>query len=609
MNKKLAEALDYCHRAGVESAVFGIPFTLSLADALALKENSACNGMVLYQPAPELTAHSTGHWLGCFTSDGNWQLPGATGTLIFLGSHLMLTQQMALRALWTGRTTIICHIDGRFQPLRIYRFLLWSLGERLYRRVTQLPHDSFLRKTLFGLAMRPTVQALWRRVFKREGVSIHAMVGQSGLAGEALYTELCRRALEQPQTDKISAVPRRVLLVNAGLAAGGAERQIVNTLIGLKNSNQCESVALLAEYIDHAPHLDFFLHEVERQGIEVAQMQQTVTLAYDGLASLSPPIAELAADLPPSILEEILNLVEEFRARRPHVVHAWQDASSIKAGLAAVIAGVPRIILASRNVIPTHFTYYQEFMHPAYRALATLDCVSFLNNSEAGAVEYTQWLGMPRERFTVVRNGVDLSELKRIDGTAALEYRRTLGIPAEARVVGSVFRFWAEKRPMLWLEAAALLAQDCPDVHFLIVGEGPMRSEMEVFIKNSILRGRVHLPGARPEVATPLSAMDLFLLTSEFEGTPNVVLEAQWLGLPIVATEAGGTREAFEHGASGLLAATPTSKALVSLILAFFSDAKKMELATQCGPQFVTRVFGAPRMIEETLSLYRLKAT
>jgi len=607
MNKKVAEALEYCRQAGLRHVVLGVPFPLSADEARALQQDSSCHGMVLYCPSPELTATSSNQWLGCFMPGGDWTLPSARGTLLFIGSHLMLTQRMVMRVLRTGRLRIICRVNGRYQPLSIYRFLLWPLGEKLYRRVSELPHDSLLRKALFALAASPLVDRLWQRIFRREGLVPQDAHAPTGLSGESLYAELCRRALEQPANEKIAPVPGRVLLVNAGLAAGGAERQIVNTLIGLKHSGHCESVALLAEYIDHAPDLDFFLHEVRQHEIEVAQVGRTATLAFDGLSSLPSQLAELAADLPPGILEEILNLVEEFRARRPSVVHAWQDSSSIKAGLAALIAGVPRIVLGSRNVTPVNFTYFQDFMHPAYRALAAVESVRFLNNSEAGAADYTRWLGLPSERFVVVRNGVDLRELRRADDPAVTAYRASLEIPHGATVVGSIFRFWPEKRPMLWLQAAAALLQQWPEAHFLIIGEGPMRQEMEAFVRNGQLRGRVHMPGARPEVATPLSAMDLFVLTSEFEGTPNVVLEAQWLGLPVVATESGGTREALDPGISGLLAESPQPQVIASQVLAFLRDPRKMQRARQAGPSFVADKFATSRMIQETLRLYGIQ--
>jgi glycosyltransferase involved in cell wall biosynthesis len=515
---------------------------------------------------------------------------------------------MATQVVKSRRLSIICKINGAYQQLPMHRFLLWRAGEKLVRTISPQPENHPLRKIVTFTKQIPVLRTLWRRTFKREDLS-SGMVGNgqpsnSGLAAETLYKELLQRARESAQSIGYKAIPRRVLLVNAGLAAGGAERQIVNTLVGLKASGLCESVGLLAEYIDHAPNLDFFLHELEAAGIEVSQVEHSISLSDDGLSSVDTEVADLLADIAPNLIEEILNLVEEFRSRRPEVIHAWQDSSSIKAGIAAVIAGVPRIVLASRNVTPMNFTYYQDYMQPAYRAMASLECVRFLNNSEAGAVDYTQWLGLPRERFAVVRNGVDLGYLKRVDDKAISEYRQSLGIPENAQVVGSIFRFWAEKRPMLWLKTAALVAKQYPDVHFLVIGEGPMRREMEAFINHNRLKGRVHLPGARPEVATPLSAMNIFVLTSEFEGTPNVVLEAQWLGLQIVSTDAGGAREAFVHRETGLLATTATAEDVSGLVIQCLATQAMRTEATTKGPAFVEREFGVNRMIQETLALY-----
>ncbi len=604
MNKKLKEAIEYCGQAGIQQAIFAVPFRLSTRDALALKASTPFTGMVLHHPPHELTSTSTSQWLGSFTTPGDWQLPTARGTLIFVGSQLMLTHRMALRALRSGRLSVVCKINGQFHHIKLHSVLLWRAGEKVNRRIRQLSHDSLARKILYGFASVPLVKKVWTKSFKRRASSI-GVTGSSGLSGEDLYRELFRRSLELPAHEKIAPIPNRVLLVNAGLAAGGAERQIVNTLIGLHGSGQCESVALLAEYIDYAPQLDFFLNELEEQGIEVAQVQHAVTLADDGLSNLPLSLAELAADLPVGILEETLNLVEELRGRRPSVVHAWQDSTSIKAGIAAVIAGVPRIVLASRNVTPKHFTYYDDYMEPAYRALASLESVVFLNNSEAGASDYTNWLGLPKDRFVVVRNGVNLRHLKCAEVEVVSDYRQSLGIPADAKVVGSVFRFWAEKRPMLWIRSASLLLQQYPELHFLIIGEGPMRKEMEAFISSNNLKGRVHLPGARPDVATPLSAMDLFLLTSEFEGTPNVVLEAQWLGLPVVVTEAGGAREAFDDGTTGRLAKESSAEHIAKLVDSCLEDDAFLREAASAGPKFVERVFGVERLVRETLDLYQ----
>lgn len=607
MNKKITEALAFIKSLELKGVILAIPFTVGVKDTLALRDHPLCKGLVLRNAAPEITANSTGKWLGSFENHA-WRLPTVRAPIVFIGSQLMLTRQMATQVVKSRRLSIICKVNGGYQQLPMHRFLLWRAGEKLVRSIAQQPESHPLRKVVRITKQVPMLRTLWRRTFKRvdlsSGMLSNGQLSNSGLATEALYKELLQRARESAQSIGYKAVSRRVLLVNAGLAAGGAERQIVNTLIGMKASGQCESVALLAEYIDHAPNLDFFLHELEVAGIEVSQVEHAISLSDDGLSSVQSEVADLLADIAPGLIEEVLNLVEEFRHRRPEVVHAWQDSSSIKAGIAAVIAGVPRIVLASRNVTPMNFTYYQDYMYPAYRALASLECVRFLNNSEAGAVDYTQWLGLPRHRFAVVRNGVDLGYLKRADSKAISEYRQSLGIPENAQVVGSIFRFWAEKRPLLWLQTAAVVAKRYPDVHFLVIGEGPMRREMEAFINNNGFKGRVHLPGARPEVSTPLSAMNIFVLTSEFEGTPNVVLEAQWLGVPVVATDAGGTSESFDHNITGLLATNPTAEEIAALIEQYLTNQVMLAESKTQGPTFVERKFGVRRMIQETFGLY-----
>lgn len=607
MNKKIVEALTFAESVGLKAVVLAIPFIIRVKDIQELRNHPLCKGLVLHNAAPEITLKSTSKWLGCFEEHG-WRLPTVRAPIVFVGSQLMLTRQMAAQVVKSRRFSIVAKVNGTYQNLSMYRFILWSAGEKFVRSINLLPESHPFRKLVSFIKQVPGVKILWRRVFNRDDYALSVQSGElkrnSGLTEEALYTELLQRAKASEQSRSYQAIPRRVLLLNAGLAAGGAERQIVNTLIGLQRSGQCESVALLAEYIDLAPTLDFFLHELQIADIEVSQVEHTISLSDDGLSSLDPEVAELLADISPNLIEEILNLVEEFRSRRPEVVHAWQDSSSIKAGIAAVIAGVPRIVLASRNVTPMNFTYYQGYMYSAYRALASLECVRFLNNSEAGAVDYTQWLGLPRDRFVVVRNGVDLGYLKRADSKAISEYRQSLGIPENARVVGSIFRFWAEKRPMLWLQTAAVVAKRYPDVHFLVIGEGPMRREMEAFINNSGLKGRVHLPGARPEVSTPLSAMNIFVLTSEFEGTPNVVLEAQWLGLPVVATDAGGTSESFDRNITGLLATNPAAEEIAPLVERYLTNQAMLAESKTQGPNFVDCKFGVMRMIQETLALY-----
>jgi glycosyltransferase involved in cell wall biosynthesis len=161
---------------------------------------------------------------------------------------------------------------------------------------------------------------------------------------------------------------------------------------------------------------------------------------------------------------------------------------------------------------------------------------------------------------------------------------------------------------MLWLEAAREIGRQARDVHFLLIGEGPMRGEMEDFRPQqpaSQAGSTCQAPAAtwRPRCRRWTSSC----WASEFEGTPNVVLEAQWLGLPVVATDAGGTREAIAEGETGWCCPAESSiiAARVSTLLA---DIPARERVRQSGPRFIDERFGMAQMIDQTLALYGLHA-
>lgn len=612
-DQRLCAAVNHCEAIRRSQAVFVVPFAISAEDALALRDHDCCASMVLRNPDPKVTAHSSYLWLGCFAGDNvSWQLPGTLGPFVFVGPPALLTREMLHQVATTGARSIVCETRPRhFADVPLFRFRLWQLGEQFVQRVSNLPASSPVRG-LVGVARRvPGMRTVWHKVFRRGGPAGKVPLwetAQGPVSSDhldvAYFRELLARARASARQHSYEPVAGRILLVNAGLAAGGAERQVVNTLTGLKARGYSDS-GLLGEYLHRSPEVDFYVPHVQAAGIMADPVSTSIRIAEHGFGSVTGPLGESLAQIPGAMAEEILNLVLDFRTRRPAVVHAWQDSTSIKAGIAAVIAGVPRIVLGSRNVIPVNFGYYQKYMRCAYQALAQVASITFLNNSDAGAADYCRWLALPRERYHVVRNGVDLSAFKRIGEDKARAYRTSLGIPGNAPVAGSVFRFWAEKRPLLWLESAREIGRQVSDAHFLLIGEGPMRGEMEVFVRAAGLEGRVHLPGARGDVATPMSAMDVFMLTSEFEGTPNVVLEAQWLGLPVVATDAGGTREAIAEGDTGWCCPAE-SEIIAGRVSALLADTSARERVRQAGPRFIDERFGMAQMIDQTLGLYGL---
>lgn len=174
-------------------------------------------------------------------------------------------------------------------------------------------------------------------------------------------------------------------------------------------------------------------------------------------------------------------------------------------------------------------------------------------------------------RTDVVLNGVDTDRFDRslVDGSTL---RRRIGIPAEAPVIGTVAVFRAQKALDDWLRAARILFDSHPDLHFLLVGDGPLREEVSARVRSLGLEGVVHLPGLQEDVRPYLAAMDLFMVSSIFEGLPVALLEAMAMRCRVVATAVGGVPEVIRDGENGLLVAPRQPEALARCAAQLLTD-------------------------------------
>ena len=392
------------------------------------------------------------------------------------------------------------------------------------------------------------------------------------------------------------------------LYPGGAERQVINTLRGLARCGLRDRLLMLADHLtpNQAQRFDFYLPMLHEANIAAREIRRGAGTGFKAKRS-SQAIRAAVKYLPLDLKDDVADLYREFMEIQPAVVHAWLDWSNVRAGIAAVLAGVPRIILSGRNLNPSNFFFDAPYMRPAYQALSQHPNVIFINNSEAGASDYADWMGVPRERVGVIRNGVDFADVARPSLQAVQRFRALLGVPIGAPLVGGLFRLSPEKRPDLWIETARIIAAARPDCRFVIFGAGPMREQMLALAAARGLAEVLMIRDVTKEPLVALSAFDVCLLTSIAEGTSNVVLEAQWIGTPVIATAGGGTRESLDIGASGWLIDQPDADTIAKIVLHVLADSKCRSTAAETGPHFVASRFGTDRMIRETISLYGLE--
>jgi glycosyltransferase involved in cell wall biosynthesis len=201
----------------------------------------------------------------------------------------------------------------------------------------------------------------------------------------------------------------------------------------------------------------------------------------------------------------------------------------------------------------------------------------------------------PAERVHWIPNGVDTQRF--VPRVVTRTEREQLGLPATGKLVGIVAQLRPEKQHELFLKMAMLVLEQVPDTHFVIIGSGPRRAELEAVAKEYQIAANVHFLGARSDVAQLLPALDVFALTSKMEANPVSILEAQACGVPVVATRVGSIPETVLHGQTGFLATPGSATELASGVTQLLLDSELQQTAACQARQHVIQNWSLDRMV------------
>ena len=209
----------------------------------------------------------------------------------------------------------------------------------------------------------------------------------------------------------------------------------------------------------------------------------------------------------------------------------------------------------------------------------------------------------PEDRIRVIHTGLDLSQF---DGGADREKARAeFGFADDAVVIGTLSRLFREKGHKYLLSAARLLLDDFPKVRLLIVGTGDERVALEDLARTLGIDEQVTFTGFREDLPGTLRAMDIFAQPSILEeGFPTSVLEAQVAGLPVVASDIGGTHETIDIGKTGLLVPPANAEALADALRGLAADAERRQAMAAAARPWVEHSFTLQHMIDQIAATY-----
>ncbi len=268
--------------------------------------------------------------------------------------------------------------------------------------------------------------------------------------------------------------------------------------------------------------------------------------------------------------------------------------------LAAILAGITTIVRTEHlpPVVPIT-PLGRLVLFARDRFLSRIICVSDQNRRE-----HLDRLGRDPRKFVVVPNGVDIDRF--VASSVGDGVWQEFGIDESAPIVGTVARLGERRKGIShFLEMAAAVRAAHPEARFLIVGDGPLRRELEIEANALGLGGAVIFTGERTDIPRLLAAMRVFVVPSLYEGAAYTLLEAMAAARPVVTTMVGLAPELIEHGVNGLLVPSGNSAALASAVRVLLANEN---LAARLGRRARERViadFSEEAMIEKILRVYR----
>ena len=391
---------------------------------------------------------------------------------------------------------------------------------------------------------------------------------------------------------------KTALILTSSLNAGGAERQVILTSSGLRNEGWESVIGVDRIDAQHsgetlwgmAESLDLDVIEFRDEDLESDEAENIIQLHENILSNLRPIERERS--------ECIIRMILKTQ---PSVIHAWQDAMIYPAAIANYIVGSSVLVGSVRSLNPDEKSLLhgrkRPFLRRSLRMLCDADGFVLLNNSQAGRESYAKWLSVSENGIKVVRNGVIFDECEGIDMKSILD------IPSDSKLIGGVFRLVPEKRPILWVDSAWECIKNRKNVFAVIIGEGRMRKEVENRIEEIGASGRIILHGFREDASRCYDSFDVTLLTSSTEGLPNVLIESQARGVPVISTDVGGVNESLNDGSTGILLKN-TNQASIGMTIGTMLDDWNMRDAAKLCKNFIEQKFGMERMSKDTRDVY-----
>jgi sugar transferase (PEP-CTERM/EpsH1 system associated) len=327
--------------------------------------------------------------------------------------------------------------------------------------------------------------------------------------------------------------------------------------------------------------------------------QQTTIICLERPGALAEQVRDLGANViclnkRPGIrlglIPRLKNVLEEIR---PEVVHSHQLGTLFYAGPAARWAGVPIVVHTEHG----QEKYAERMQTRILGRIAVWFADTFFCLTEDMAARVREHRIAPARKIRVIFNGIDTRQFMEPCDTAAA--RRVVGIPENVPVIGTVARLTEIKRQDVLIRAFAKVHARFPDAHLLLVGDGPLREELEKLAVSCGVKEQVHFAGYQSPTTPFVQLLTIFALPSRSEGMPQSAIEASVTGLAVVASRVGGLPELIDDGRTGLLVPVGDEGALAEALCGLLANPERARRMGQAARERAIARFDIARMADD----------
>ncbi len=211
--------------------------------------------------------------------------------------------------------------------------------------------------------------------------------------------------------------------------------------------------------------------------------------------------------------------------------------------------------------------------------------------------------GKSKPNVQVILNGINTEKFSN-HITFSKDIKSELNIAANSIVIGTICVFRLQKRLDIWLQIAKDIHALLPSTFFIIVGDGQLKNEIQTKASEIGMKNYIHFAGLQTEIRPYLKAIDIFMMTSEFEGLPIALLEAMSMGCLPACTNAGGIADLIEDNVNGIVVPAADPMQLIDRLTECMQSPVKIMSMKKAARKTVTENFSLEKMVDELETIY-----